>query len=77
MTRPQPGLPRRHAPDGHWAAQCQSDGQPALAIADIDNRPESIDLALAKARPWRRLARTGVYDSHQVTDVGSDNRAAF
>jgi predicted amidohydrolase len=52
-------------------------GQPALAIADIDNRPESIDLALAKARPWRRLARTGVYDSHQVTDDRSDNRAAF
>jgi predicted amidohydrolase len=65
------------APDGHWAAQCQSDGHPALAIADIDNRPESIDIALAKARPWRRLARTGVYDSHQVTDDRSDNRAAF
>jgi len=65
------------APDGHWAAQCQSDGQPALVIADIDNRPESIDIALAKARPWRRLARAGAYDSHLVTDDRSDNRAAF
>jgi predicted amidohydrolase len=65
------------APDGRWAAQCQSDGHPAVAIADIDNRPESIDIALAKARPWRRLARAGAYDSHLVTDDRSDDRGTF
>ena len=65
------------APDGRWAAQCPYDGQPAVVIADIDNRPESIDIAIAKARPWRRLARGGAYDSHLVTDGRSDNRAAF
>ena len=27
------------APDGQWAARCLRDGQPAVAIADIDNRP--------------------------------------
>jgi hypothetical protein len=35
-----------------------------VAIADIDNRPESIDIAVAQARPWRRLARAGAGPSH-------------
>jgi hypothetical protein len=65
------------APDGRWAAQCQSDGHPAVARAEIDNRPESIDIALARARPWRRLARAGAYDSHLVTGHRSDDRGAF
>ncbi len=65
------------APDGSWAARCPGDGQPAIAIADIDNRPESIDIAVTKARPWRRLARAGVYDAHLVTDDRSDDRSAF
>ncbi len=65
------------APDGRWAAQCPGDGHPAVAIIDIDNRPESIDIAVAKARPWRRLARAGVYDPHLVTDHRSEDRSAF
>jgi predicted amidohydrolase len=65
------------APDGRWAAQCPGDGHPAVAIADIDNRPESIDIAVAQARPWRRLARAGAYDAHLVTDDRSDDRSAF
>jgi hypothetical protein len=48
-----------------------------VAIIDIDNRPESIDIAVAKARPWRRLARAGVYDPHLVTDDRSEDRSAF
>ena len=65
------------APDGRWAARCRDDGRPALAIADIDNGPESIDIAITKARPWRRLARSGVYAAHLVTDDRSADRAAF
>ena len=65
------------APDGRWAAQCPGDGHPAVAIADMDNRPESIDIAVAKARPWRRLARAGAYDGHLVTDDRSEDRDAF
>ena len=65
------------APDGHWAARCPGDGRPAVAIADIDNRPESIDIAVTKARPWRRQVRAGVYDAHLVTDNRSDDRGAF
>jgi predicted amidohydrolase len=65
------------APDGSWAARCRGDGHPAVAIADIDNRPESIDIAVTKARPWRRLARAGVYEAHLVNDDRSDDRGAF
>ena len=65
------------APDGRWAARCPGDGYPALAVADIDNEPESRDIAVSKARPWRRLARTGIYDAHQVADDRSDDRTAF
>ena len=65
------------APDGRWAARCPADGHPALAIAGIDNRPESIDIAVTKARPWRRQARAGIYAAHLVTDNRSDDRGAF
>ena len=65
------------APDGRWTARCPDDGSPALAVADIDNRPESIDIAVTKARPWRRQARAGIYDAHLVADGRSDNRAVF
>jgi hypothetical protein len=46
-----------------------------MAVADIDNRPESIDIAVARARPRRRLARAGIYDAHLVADDRSDDRA--
>jgi predicted amidohydrolase len=65
------------APDGTWAARCRSDGQQGVAIADIDNRPDSIDIAVTKARPWRRQVRAGVYDAHQVTDNRSNDRDVF
>jgi hypothetical protein len=65
------------APDGQWAARCTGDGQPGVAIADIDNRPESIDVAVTKGRPWRRQVRAGVYEAHLITDDRSNDRGAF
>jgi hypothetical protein len=65
------------APDGRWAARCPGTGYPALAVADIDNEPESRDIAVTRARPWRRLARAGIYDAHRVTDGRSDDRTSF
>ncbi|MGA9833441.1 MAG: carbon-nitrogen hydrolase family protein [Trebonia sp.] len=65
------------APDGRLAARCPADGHPALAIAGIDNRPESIDIAVTKARPWRRRARDGIYAAHMVADNRSEDRGAF
>jgi predicted amidohydrolase len=65
------------APDGRCAARCPGDGQSALAIAGLDNQPESIDIAVTKARQWRRQARAGIYAAHLVTDDRSDDRGAF
>jgi predicted amidohydrolase len=65
------------APDGTWAVRCPSDGQSAVAIADIDNRPDSIDIAVTKARPWRRQVRAGLHEAHQVTDNRSNDRDVF
>jgi hypothetical protein len=48
-----------------------------VAIADIDNRPESIDIAVTKAHPCRRQVRAGVYDADLVTDNRSDDLGAF
>ncbi len=60
------------APDGQWAAQCSAQGSPSIAVAEIDNNPGSL------ARPWRRTARTGIYEPHQVDDdPRSDGRDSF
>jgi len=60
------------APDGRWAAQCTTDGQPSFAIARI-----SVDPA-HPARPWRRSARGGIYDVHQIhDDPKSERRDSF
>jgi predicted amidohydrolase len=60
------------APDGHWVAQCRSDGTPTIAVADIEINPEPT------ARLWRRTARANLYAPHQVrNDPRSDDRNTF
>jgi predicted amidohydrolase len=44
-------------PDGNWLARCGSGVD--MAIADIDRADPKLDIALNKARPWRRIAREG------------------
>jgi hypothetical protein len=59
------------APTGEWAARCPAEAVPALAFADVDP-------AETLARPWRRRARSGIYDEHQVSgDARSADRTAF
>ncbi|WP_331724337.1 hypothetical protein OG416_36185 (plasmid) [Streptomyces longwoodensis] len=68
------------APGGEWLAQCPADGQPALAVADIDldSTDPDIDVALQHARPWRRRARQGLYNDWLVDgDPRSDIRTTF
>lgn len=68
------------APGGRWLAQCPADGQPALAVADIDldSADPDIDVALRHARPWRRRAQEGLYEDRLVDgDPRSDIRTAF
>ena len=65
------------APDGTWAAQCPADGRTAVAVADTVVNTDSIDVAVTYARPWRRQARSGIYDPHLVADPRSTDRTAF
>ncbi|MFE2268442.1 carbon-nitrogen hydrolase family protein [Streptomyces lavendulae] len=68
------------APGGRWLAQCPADGQPALAVADIDldSADPDIEVALRYARPWRRRAQEGLYEDRLVVgDPRSDIRTAF
>jgi predicted amidohydrolase len=56
--------------DGEWAARCPRDATPAIAVVDLD------DGAGNPARPWRRTARSGIYDPYLPTgDPRSQDRA--
>ncbi|RFB93620.1 carbon-nitrogen hydrolase family protein [Rhizobium leguminosarum bv. trifolii] len=60
------------APGGRWAAQCPTDGMAAIILADIDDNPGDL------SRPWRRKARSGLYEPHCVDgDPRSDVRDMF
>jgi predicted amidohydrolase len=68
------------APGGRWLARCPANGQPAIAVADLDSdsTDEDIVIALRHARPWRRAARDGLYARHVANgDPRSDNRTVF
>ena len=68
------------APGGRWLARCPADGQPALAIADLDPDSPDEDIVIARryARPWRRTARDGLYESRTArSDPRSIDRASF
>ncbi|MFI1377658.1 hypothetical protein ACH4UY_37470 [Streptomyces longwoodensis] len=68
------------APGGRWLAQWPADGQPALAVAniDLDSANPDIDMALRHARPWRRRAQDGLYRDRLVDgDPRSDIRTVF
>ncbi|HEV2640839.1 MAG TPA: carbon-nitrogen hydrolase family protein [Actinocrinis sp.] len=65
------------SPAGGWIATCAQDGSSSLAVVDIDDSREEFEIAVHKARPWRRKARSGVYDPHFVQDPRSEDRTAF
>ena len=68
------------APGGRWLARAPANGQPALAVADLnpDSADPDIDMARRMARPWRRTARAGLYDQRIVRgDPRSDGRTTF
>lgn len=63
LARPGSAVPSGiAAPGGQWAACCATDGMPSLAVVDISDDPDDL------ARPWRRRARTGLYEAHRVAD---------
>ncbi|WP_250032881.1 carbon-nitrogen hydrolase family protein [Paractinoplanes maris] len=50
------------SPDGDWITRCRPDPVPAIATAELDLTAENY------ARPWRRVARSGLYAQHQAPD---------
>lgn len=44
-------------PDGHWMVRCGAGVD--IAVAELDRADPRFDIALNKARPWRRNAREG------------------
>jgi hypothetical protein len=68
------------APGGRQLATCSADRRPGLVFADLDLDTEDPDISTARrlARPWRRMARAGLYDAHVVSgDERSDVRNRF
>ncbi len=49
-------------PDGDWLTRCPPNHAPAITTADLDPTAENL------ARPWRRLARSGLYARYQTPD---------
>lgn len=64
-------------PDGRWLARCAPEDIPALAITDLDQTRTDLQIALRRARPWRRTARSGIYDAHVVVDARSEHLDSF
>jgi predicted amidohydrolase len=55
------------SPTGVWAAQCPSNGCSSVTTFDISIDPSSY------SRPWRRIARSGIYAKHHVEDDSRSN----
>ena len=79
-------VPARHAaiapsgligPAGQWLARGPRDGTPSVVVADLDDTAEDVEIAVFRARPWRRTARTDRYTRHVVHDPRSTNRRLF
>lgn len=49
-------------PDGSWLGRCEPVEKPSISVVDLDDSAENL------ARPWRRIARSGIYDAHVIAD---------
>jgi predicted amidohydrolase len=65
------------SPNGRWLTQGPQDGTTALVVGELDRTGPEVDIPLYRARPWRRTARSGLYEKHFVTDPRSENRGTF
>ncbi|MDC7675866.1 carbon-nitrogen hydrolase family protein [Asticcacaulis machinosus] len=65
-------------PDGYWISQCRTDAATDLCFAHLDRMSPAFDIALNKARPWRKTAREGsIYRDNLICDPRSENKASF
>lgn len=61
------------APTGEWLERCPASQGSAIAVAGIDDGAANVAVAVGHARPWRRTARSGLYEQHHVL---GDERSA-
>ena len=59
------------SPTGEWLERCPAGQNPAIAVAEIDDGAANVAVAVGHARPWRRTARSGLYEPHHVQDERS------
>ena len=59
------------SPTGSWQASCPAGREAAITVTDLDEAAEDVEIAVFRARPWRRAARSGIYDQHLVQDARS------
>jgi predicted amidohydrolase len=65
-------------PNGLVLAEGGRDGEADLVFGTLDRSDPAFDIALEKARPWRRTARLGeIYESRRVEDPRSCDRLGF
>ena len=64
-------------PDGKWSARCAESAAPAVVDGEIDDGASEVEIAVRYARPWRREARSGLYEQHRVADPRSEVRSVF
>jgi len=65
------------SPSGKWLARGPQDGTASVTVADLDDTSDDAEVAVLRARPWRRTARAGLYDPHLVRDPRGDHRNIF
>ncbi|GAA3348737.1 carbon-nitrogen hydrolase family protein [Amorphoplanes nipponensis] len=64
-------------PDGTVLRQAAADGED-LVITDLDRDDPAFNIALTKARPWRRAARAGdIYRAARIDDPRSTDRTCI
>ena len=62
-------------PHGYRLASAPTGRQAAVVCVNLDRTDPTLDVALHKARPWRRLARSGaLYATRLVNDPRSADR---
>ena len=64
-------------PHGTWSARCAASTASAVVVAEIDDGAAEVEIAVRYARPWRREARSGMYEEHRVADPRSEARSTF
>lgn len=65
-------------PDGQWIDQCPGAPVSAFALAKVDPSDGTFDIAINRARPWRRVARDGnIYSGKRVVDPRSAEMETF